>query len=291
MSKHRGGERVMTNAHYHRMTKFDRPMIGTLVKETGWGAGVWVVEWDGFGKDRVHESLLMEVKPMTVKVKDVTLKGGGFEWVAVGKDHWHGVVPEGKLSPRIRRLDPKWFSCYRDGKYLGHETSMQLAFDRIKSNHVSDKNVALALWAKEHPDELPPYLDLTAAERTEYWRHNPIANKAKPLVGEVLPRTGEVKVAGKVVGHSATVELPTREKFGRIDKPKPDRVVKKPVPKEGKNAELVALLTRKGGCTRDEILRVTGWVSVSVQAVAKKLGLVLTVDESSKPFKYHGKEG
>ncbi len=220
----------------------------------------------------------------TLKVKDVPLKGGGFEWEAIGKDHWGGKVPDGKLPPRIKQLDTKTFCCYRDGRYLGSESSMALAFERIKSNHLSDKNVALAIWQKAHPEELPPAMALTDAERAEWWRHNPPKGgrvaapaasrgvaKVAALDGDVLPPTGLVKVGGKVIGHSGTVSVPAPRKRG-----------------EGgnKDAEIKVLLLR--GCTAQEVLRVTGWTAISMPAMAKKLGLKLRIEKDVKPFRYHG---
>ena len=55
-----------------------------------------------------------------------------------------------------------------------------------------------------------------------------------------------------------------------------------------RNAELLQLLKR--GCTREDILRVTGWKAVSVQAMAKGLGVGLRIDNGSKPFKYYSTE-
>jgi hypothetical protein len=49
----------------------------------------------------------------------------------------------------------------------------------------------------------------------------------------------------------------------------------------------VALLVRKEGTTREEILAATGWKAVSVQQVAKGAGLALRVDKGRKPFRYY----
>lgn len=61
---------------------------------------------------------------------------------------------------------------------------------------------------------------------------------------------------------------------------------KKATRESGKTAKVVALLKRAGGCTREDILKVTGWKAVSVQQVAKGAGIKLKVDESARPFKY-----
>lgn len=114
------------------------------------------------------------------KTASPTVKGGGFEWhtrQGVNKDQWLGVV-DGDLPPRIKQLDKATFACYRDGKYLGCEKTLEEAFTRIKANAVSEKNRVMELWQKQHPDELPPGLQLSPAERREYWRHNPPGPRA-----------------------------------------------------------------------------------------------------------------
>lgn len=111
---------------------------------------------------------------------DGVVQGGGFTWdtrQGVNKDQWLGRVDDG-LPPRIKQLDKKTFACYRDGKYLGCEATLEEAFLRIKENKISEKNRVMQLWQKEHPDELPPGLQLSDAERREYWRHNPQGNRA-----------------------------------------------------------------------------------------------------------------
>lgn len=225
----------------------------------------------------------------TTKVKDVPLKGGGFEWVSVATDQWHGKVDAGKLPPRIRQLDAKTYCCYRDGKYLGSEASMAAAFERIKSNHQSDKNIALAIWQRAHPDELPPAMALTEAERAEWWRHNPPKGGAikgpTQSRGEVLPPTGLVKVGGKVIGHSGTVIIspadPLTQKIVREQ-----RATKETA--GSRDGDIRTLLKR--GCTSEEMLRMLGWKAISMPATAKRLGLALRIEKGVKPFRYFGTE-
>lgn len=220
----------------------------------------------------------------TTKVKDVPLKGGGFEWVAVARDQWHGKVAEGKLPPRIRQLDAKTFCCYRDGKYLGSEPSMKDAFERIKANHASDKNISMALWQKAHPDELPPGLALTDAERAEYWRHNPPkgGKVAAPLPSRgVAPRREPTVPLGVVTGRTPSADPAQSQR--------PAKEPRAPKAAAGnKDAEIRTLLLR--GCTSQEVLRVTGWTAISMPAMAKKLGLALRIEKGVKPFKYYGSE-
>lgn len=117
-------------------------------------------------------------QPAKKPAETKTVRGGGFEWVTeqgISKDQWLEVNAKNPEMPaRIKRLDAKTFACYRDGKYLGSEATIAEAFDRIKVNAISEKNRVMALWQREHPDELPPGLQLTEAERAEYWRHNPV---------------------------------------------------------------------------------------------------------------------
>lgn len=63
---------------------------------------------------------------------------------------------------------------------------------------------------------------------------------------------------------------------------------KKTAPKargNSKTAKVVALL-KNGGCTREQVLKLTGWKAVSMQQLAKSSGLKLKVDESQRPFRY-----
>jgi len=56
-----------------------------------------------------------------------------------------------------------------------------------------------------------------------------------------------------------------------------------------KNEKIAALLQRKAGVTRAEILKLTGWPTVSVQAVAKACGLKLRKEKTpGEPTRYYG---
>lgn len=60
-------------------------------------------------------------------------------------------------------------------------------------------------------------------------------------------------------------------------------------PRGEKTMEIKRLLMRKNGCNRKEILEATGWVAVSVQAMAKACGLKLRQEkEKGKPIQYFG---
>jgi hypothetical protein len=49
------------------------------------------------------------------------------------------------------------------------------------------------------------------------------------------------------------------------------------------------LLTCSSGVTTPETLAALGWPTISMQAQAKALGLMLVVDRSQRPFRYFGK--
>lgn len=63
-------------------------------------------------------------------------------------------------------------------------------------------------------------------------------------------------------------------------------------PAKGSKMETVRkLLTRQGGCTRAQVLKATGWPAVSMQAMAKALGLTLVVSKvQGKPTNYSIKD-
>lgn len=74
------------------------------------------------------------------------------------------------------------------------------------------------------------------------------------------------------------------------------KAAKKTAPKKASGArgektlKVLAMLQRKSGCTRKEILDATGWPTVSVQSMAKAGKLKLEVEkEKGKPMRYYGK--
>jgi transposase len=70
--------------------------------------------------------------------------------------------------------------------------------------------------------------------------------------------------------------------------PKP----KKAAPKkkaESKTQQVVALLTRKSGCTRAEVLSATGWTAISMQQVAKVAKLKLSTEKEGRVLRYYGR--
>lgn len=61
-----------------------------------------------------------------------------------------------------------------------------------------------------------------------------------------------------------------------------------PAPTGSKLEQIAALLTRKQGCTREDILTLTGWKAVSVPAQAKAAGLELRQEKTGRSFVYFG---
>lgn len=104
------------------------------------------------------------------------------------KETFVSVVDGEKLPARIRALDKKTWAAYRDGRYLGSEATRDLAEKRCQVGAVSQRNRVMALWEKEHPNELPPFLQLTQEERDEYWRRNPPVKAQRPALGLTKPK-------------------------------------------------------------------------------------------------------
>lgn len=94
---------------------------------------------------------------------------------AVVKTEWMtALIPEGDVCcPRIRQVDKTWFSCYRNGGYLGHEKTLEAAQKRCRTNAISKSNEEVKEWEKAHPGELPPFLELSDEERKVHRHHNP----------------------------------------------------------------------------------------------------------------------
>jgi len=62
---------------------------------------------------------------------------------------------------------------------------------------------------------------------------------------------------------------------------------KTPVKKASKVTKIAAMLRRKNGVTREEVLKATGWTAVSMQQQARAAGLKLRVESpKGKPYIY-----
>jgi hypothetical protein len=221
----------------------------------------------------------------TTKEEPPRVRGGGFEWhtrQGINKDQWLGVV-EGDLPPRIKQLDKVTFACYRDGKYLGCEKTLEEAFNRIKENKISEKNRVMELWQKQHPDELPPGLQLSPAERREYWRHNPPGPRAS---GPATTRTrsrgaeedpGTVRLRAELAAEAGNRPAAGRTKAASGAAEDPVGVIRvragAAIPKKPGSAAHVrwALLWSHDGKQVAEYKRAKGNMTTLANAMAKKL--------------------
>jgi hypothetical protein len=280
--KFKSGLMVQTNGAFAKIVRNSRPIPGVLLRPMTHPAGSWAVRLDGFDKPHhVHEKMM---EPYTMELETTAeawealpkSKRVALVWIDAGKSaswpEWHAVIDGESLPARIRELDKKTYSVYRNGKYLGSEPSLDSAKQRAVINQQSQKNRVMRIWEREHPNELPPVIQLTDAEREEYWR---VHAASKPKTGRttsaapaqaVRPKPGVREVDG--------VEAEPRERKPRTTVP------------GGNAAKIAELLKRKDGCTREEVLEATGWTAVSIQQQAKSAGLTLRVDKSRKPFRY-----
>lgn len=112
-------------------------------------------------------------------------------WVTVldGQRHITSAIPPGEVcTPRIEVLDKgARFACYRNMHYLGSEETLDEAKMRCAVNRMSDANEVMRIWEREHPNELPPFLQLTPEERAAYWHHNPPKAAPRPMTKRALP--------------------------------------------------------------------------------------------------------
>jgi hypothetical protein len=58
---------------------------------------------------------------------------------------------------------------------------------------------------------------------------------------------------------------------------------------DNKTQKVIALMRRPSGVTRDQVVKLTGWKAVSMQALAANAGVTLKVDNKERPFTYHCK--
>jgi hypothetical protein len=217
-------------------------------------------------------------------------------WAETAKDNWQATYDGESLPARIRRLDDRTHAVYRDGKYLGSEATLATAKMRADIGTESQRNATMRLWEQTHPGELPPFLQLTAGERAEYWRRNPpvsaaratLARRPEEAGGSVATLERAMQEAAKRDGAAARVPVAKHRQPVAVAPAEAVASAERTAKGSDRDAVLAGMLKR--GCTREEILRVTGWKAVSVQDLAKRLGLELRVEKGSKPFKYHAEE-
>lgn len=56
--------------------------------------------------------------------------------------------------------------------------------------------------------------------------------------------------------------------------------------KQSKTAKVILLMKRPNGCTREEVLKATGWRAVSMQQLAASAGVKLKIDDKERPYRY-----
>lgn len=117
----------------------------------------------------------------------------------------------------------------------------------------------------------------------------PVPNKAKAKSKNKSP----TKKAAAVKRATAKKPVPQQQesKVSKTPKKVKKAVAKKATAKRAKrdgstSAKVIAMLRRKGGATRSQILQVTKWKAISVQQVAKGQGVKLKIDTSKRPFHY-----
>lgn len=127
--------------------------------------------------------------------------------------------------------------------------------------------------------------------------HSDAAPKSKKTSTKSTKKAAPKKVAASTepAGQKETT-MATKTKKAKKTAPKKTSKAKtasKAAPKkgaakkpraEGKTAKIIAKM-KNGGITRAEILKMTGWPSVSVQALAKSAGVKLVVSKE-RPFTY-----
>lgn len=290
-SKLKPGDKVVTNAQYARITKFERPTEGYLIKQTGWQSDVWLTMMDGFEvAQRIHSSLLVRMEVVKMD-KTKAVKLAGLDWVKVDKVEHRAEVAGDRVPARIRQLDEGTFAVYRAGRYLGCEGTLAAAAERAKLGTRSEVNREMD-WQRAHPDEQPLGLRVTTEERTATWPAKPVAGTSGAAPPANAPRASSGAGRGGEPGGKSLP--PTHPAIRGASKEVRDanaakrRAAQGKPPAGTKDVEIATLLKR--GCTSEEVLRVTGWKAISMPAMAKKLGLGLRIEKGRKPFKYYGEE-
>jgi hypothetical protein len=103
------------------------------------------------------------------------------------------------------------------------------------------------------------------------------APKVKSKRKSAAPRKAAPKQEPKVMTATATKKKPA---------PKAKKAGAKKPTGENKTAQVMALMKRAKGVTREEVLELTGWKAVSMQQLARSAGVKMKVDESVRPFHY-----
>lgn len=244
------GDHVVTNDRYAAIVGTTHE--GELVRESG--DRVWMVLVWARGHDiRVHpmHESMME-KWSEEHVGTITKdKPVKLSGMLWQKTNRDQWVCEA-AGARIRQLDAVTFSVTRSGRYLGSERSLDAAAERAELNKMGENNARhYRMW--DDPNRPPPQPD--------------------PPASSALSRGADAAARQRVRAEVAARSKPAAKASGQRGE---------------RDSELLTLLAR--GCTREEILRVTGWKAVSVQQLARTLGVGLRVEDGAKPYKYFSTE-
>lgn len=106
----------------------------------------------------------------------------------------------------------------------------------------------------------------------------------KPKKEKKLPRALEKALAEKEKLNTLSQTATQNPMETPVKKPKTTKPANGK--KQSKVALIVALLTRKEGCTAADVLKATGWTAVSMPAQAKAAGLKLKVEKTGKVHRY-----
>lgn len=116
---------------------------------------------------------------------------------------------------------------------------------------------------------------------------NPVP-KAKTKELPASPSDGTGTTSGDDAGKKQPKERAMKTKK-KAAKKKAAKAKKSTGPRGEKTLKVKAMLERKNGCTRAEVLEATGWPAISMQAISKSCGLKLRQEkEPGKPTRYFG---
>jgi hypothetical protein len=130
--------------------------------------------------------------------------------------------------------------------------------------------------AKSNPVIVAPHLEDETCDDPSCWCNGNEANVAAPA----QPPTSELQdMPKKKVGKS-------KKKVGKARKP--NNGTNGHSNRSSKAAKIAEMLLRKEGCSAKEVLKATGWPTVSMPAQAKMVGLKLKKEKTDSGLRYYG---